>query len=148
MMQKPSRPTGVAILAILELIGGVIGLLLGILLIGVGGSGILSSFGFGLVSGIVAAVGGIIVVVSVLVLILGWGMWTGKSWAWTIAVILYILGVLSGIGSLAVGALTGVVGLVISILILWYLWRPHVRAFFGHGTQPAPMPQPAPPTTT
>jgi hypothetical protein len=150
MMQKPRRPTGITILAILELIGGIFGLLGGILLIGVGGSGILSSLGYGIASGLIAALGGGVVVFSLFALLMGWGMWTGKGWAWIIAVILYILGALANLASLAIGVYTSIVGLVIAALILWYLWRPHVKAFFGRGpqAQASPAPQPAPTATT
>ena len=150
-MQKPPRPTGVSILAILNLLGGILAVLGGILLIGVGGSGMMSSLGFtGFISGIVAAVGGIVIVIGLFALVVGWGMWTGKTWAWILAVILYALGALSSLISLAAGAISSIVGLLISAFLLWYLWRPHVKAFFGQGTQApqSPIPQPAPPTST
>jgi hypothetical protein len=77
-------------------------------------------------------------------------MWTGKGWAWILAVILYGLGALSSLISLAAGALSSIVGLLIYAFLLWYLWRPHVKAFFGRGqtVQTAPMSPSVPPATT
>ena len=148
-MIRPSRPTGIAILAILELLGGILILLVGIALAAVGGS-VLSSLGYGSLGGLAAVAGGVVAIFGIIGLLVGWGLWTGKGWAWWLAVILSILGVLVSIGSIAVGAFTSVVGLIIDAVILWYLFRPHVKAFFGRGgVQPAPPPAaPQPPQTT
>lgn len=145
-MMKPARPTGVAVLAILDLIGGILALLVGVLLVGIGGTGILSQFGYGFYSGFVSLFGGIIVIVGVLALVVGWGMWTGKRWAWVLAIVLYALGILSNLGSLAGGSVSSIVGLLIYALLLWYMFRPHVKAFFGRGmpAQPAPTAQSQP----
>jgi hypothetical protein len=144
-MQKPPRPTGIAVLAILELVGGVLAVLGGAGIAAVGGSGMLASFGYAGLSGMVAVVGGVVLVVGLVALLLGWGMWTGKSWAWSLSVAFYIIGAILDVASIVIGGLTGIVGLLIDIFLLWYLWRPHVKAYFGKGapTQPAMAPQPA-----
>ena len=151
-LMKPARPTGITILAILELIFGIIILIGGAAVAAVSGSGILSTLGYGYLSGMAAVAGGVLVVLGLVVLVVGWGMWTGKGWAWLLSVILYVLGILFGIASLASGSLTSIVGLLIEIFLLWYMFRPHVKAFFGRGppSQPAPamQPQSPPPTTT
>jgi len=72
-------------------------------------------------------VGGILVVAGVIALGLGYGLWTGKGWAWTLALIFSILGILGGIISLP----EGVVSIIIDILIIYYLTRAHVKQFFG-----------------
>jgi len=148
-MIRPGRPAGIAILAILELIGGIIILLLGIGLAAVGGS-LFTALGYSGLGGVAALLGGIVAIFGLLALLVGWGLWTGKGWAWLLAVILSVLGVLFSIASIAVGSFTSVVGLLIDALILWYLFRPHVRAFFGRGgAQPmAPPMAPQPPQTT
>jgi hypothetical protein len=146
-MLKPSRPTGIAILAILELIGGVIVLLAGIGLAALGGS-LLTALGYpvfgglaALIGGGLAVIGGGLAVFGLVALGVGWGLWTGKGWAWWLAVILSILGVLGSLASVAVGSPTSIVGLIVDAVILWYLFRPHVQAFFGRGvSQLAPQP--------
>jgi hypothetical protein len=148
MMQKPPRPTGVAVLAILDLIAGILALLGGIFVAALGGSGLLALYGYGFFSGFVAFIGFFIIIVGVLAIVVGWGMWSGKGWAWILAIILYALGALTSLLSLAGGNVSSVVGLLIDALLLWYMFRPHVKAYFGRGTgaQPAPMMQTAPPT--
>ena len=150
-MLKPQRPTGITILAVLDILGGILALLLGALLAAAGGSGVLSSVGYGNLSGLVSIAGGFLVVVGALAILVGWGMWSGKGWAWVAALILAALGVIGGLGSLVVGRFSGVVSLIIDVLILWYLFRPHVKAYFGRG-QPAMPPMttmsPSPPATT
>jgi hypothetical protein len=151
MMQKPQRPTGIAILAILGFIGGIIGLLGGALFLEVGSSGILSSYGIGMFSGLISLLGGIIIVIGLFAIFVSWGMWSGKSWAWYLAVVLYAIGLITGLVLLVVGALLGVVSLLIDLLLLWYMFRPHVKAYFGIGggmMQQAPMMQSPQPTTT
>jgi hypothetical protein len=151
MMQKPPRPTGITILAILGFIGGILALLGGALFLAVASSGILSSYGMGMFSGFVSVFGGVIIVVGLFAIFVSWGMWSGKSWAWYLAVILYAIGVVFGLVILIAGALTGIVSLLIEVLLLWYMFRPHVKAFFGIGggmMQQAPMMQSQPTTTT
>lgn len=149
---KPSRPTGITVLAILEFIFGILILLAGIAVAAISGSGMLSTVGYAFLAGMAVLVGGVFIVLGLVVLLVGWGMWTGKGWAWILSVVLYILGVIFGLYSIASGSLTSVVSLLIEAFLLWYMFRPHVKAFFGRGTpgQPAPAAQPAspPPTTT
>ena len=147
-MMKPARPTGVAVLAILDFIVGILALLGGVFIAALGGSGLLALYGYGFFSGFVAAIGGVIIIIGIFAIIVGWGMWSGKEWAWILAIILYALGALSGLISLAGGNVGSVLGLLIDALLLWYLFRPHVKAFFGRGprAQPAPTMQSAPPT--
>lgn len=61
----------------------------------------------------------------------GWGFWKGSGWAWIVGVIFYIV----GIGISAVGmvwwSLTNVIGVIIGVVILYYLFRPNVKAWFG-----------------
>jgi len=76
-------------------------------------------------------------------LIIGIAIWRGWTVAWYIGVILYIWGAVGALASIimvllddAVPAATAtafIVPLVICILILYYLFRPKVKAFFGVG---------------
>jgi hypothetical protein len=149
-MQKPQRPTGITIIAILGFIVGILAILGGALVVGVAGSGMLSSYGMGMFSGFISFFGGIVIIVGFLAIFVSWGMWSGKTWAWYLAVVLYALGVVFGLISLAGGALTGIVSLLIEILLLWYMFRPHVKAYFGIGggmMQQSPAMQPTQTTT-
>ncbi len=147
-MMKPSRPSGVAVLAVLDLIVGILAFIGGVFMIAVGGSGLLSTVGYGAYSGFAVGFGAFAIIVGLFAVVVGWGMWSGRTWAWLLAVVLYAIGILFGFTSLAAGSLSSIVGLVIDVFLLWYMFRPHVKAFFGRGTplQPAPGAQPVPPT--
>ena len=90
MTQAPRRrPLGVTIIAVLDIIAGVIALL----------GGILGFVGIGLAGerlpGVVDAVAGIALVLAIIfglaALVLGWGLWTLKPWAYWATVVLQIL---------------------------------------------------------
>lgn len=85
------------------------------------------------------AVGGI--VVSLIGLLLGYGLLKLKKWAWICTLILQIiqiLGALQGIfAALGAGGATGVplsqqiFQLILSLIIVYYLFRPEVKQAFG-----------------
>lgn len=98
------RPTGITILAVLAAIGA----------LALIGFGLLSSlFGFGLV----------FVVFGLVEFAVAYGFWTGASWGWWLGIIAAVLDILS-IVTLDVFAL------IIGIIMLYYLTRPHVKAWF------------------
>lgn len=149
-MMKPVRPTGVTILAILDLLGGILALLGGVFLVGVGRAGVMTRLGYGMYEGFIAGVGGVALVVGLFAILVGWGLWSGKDWAWVLAIVLYALGLLFSLVSLVGQPIRGVIGIVVYAFLLWYLFRPTVKAFFGRGTpsQLAPAMQPTPPAAT
>lgn len=149
-MMKPVRPTGVTILAILDFLGGILALLGGVFLVAVGRTGIMSRLGYGMYEGFIAGVGGAALVVGLFAILVGWGLWSGKEWAWVLAIVLYALGLLFSLISLVGQPIRAVIGIVVYVLLLWYLFRPGVKAFFGRGTpaQPAPTMQPTQPAAT
>ena len=149
-MASVSRPTGVAILAILGFIGSFITILVGIggLILSAFLTAFLSALG---ISGLVGAVAGLVVaVISVFVLIAGliylllsWGLWSGKNWARIIWIIFSALGALGALGTIASAAyVAGIIDLIINVLIIYYLTRPHVSAYFKHTVMMQPTPQP------
>jgi hypothetical protein len=146
MMQKPPRPTGITILAILGFIDGIIFIGLGGLIVGVSNSTILASYGYGAYSGAFAVIGGLAIIIGLFALVVGWGMITGKGWAWILALILYSLGGLVGLLFLVGGSATGFVIVLIEAILIWYMFRPGVKAYFGRGS--AMMQQTGPTTST
>jgi uncharacterized ion transporter superfamily protein YfcC len=92
--------------------------------------------------------GAILLAVGIGYLAVSYGLLKGKGWAWTITVILTIMGivvqVVSGItvsliaasvsndsNTVIQGVLWQIIGLAVDIVILYYLYRPNVKAFFG-----------------
>jgi hypothetical protein len=143
------RPSGIAILAILEICLGLFSLAGGAL--AVAGAGLSGFTGLVFLTGLLVALGFLLAIVGILFLAVGWGTWSGQGWAWTIGAALSILGIITGLISLAAGTTGSIVGLILQVIILYYLTRPHVKAFFGKGTtapvQPVPPVPPTPPQT-
>ncbi|HET7149745.1 MAG TPA: hypothetical protein VFI73_14760 [Candidatus Nitrosopolaris sp.] len=153
-MQKQSRPRGVTIIAILIIIAGVLSLLVGIGLVVIGpvimNVSPTSSLGSQIepqVLGIVFVVfGSILLALGVANLVMAYGLWKGKGWAWTISIIVLFIGIAIDIISLSITSvgvfsntgssllgniLSGIVGIGINAFVIYYLYRPHVKAYFG-----------------
>jgi hypothetical protein len=166
-MQKQHRPTGVTIIAILTIIGGLVLLFSGVALIALGA--LIPSFNLTsnnttnspfshasaqLLGIIAAAIGSVLLAVGIGYLVMFYGLLKGKGWAWTITIVLLIIGIAIHIASSAFGSVFtasttslhnnngssgivgAIIGIAIDIAILYYLYRPHVKAYFGK-TKPA-----------
>lgn len=129
---------GIAILAVLEILGGLLTFLLGLAVAAVSGT-LFSALGLAIPAGIGIAVGGVVVIFGLLGLLVGWGLWTGRRWARILAIILSGLGALASLAALVLGSIPSVVGLVIDGFILWYLFRPKVKLFFGGNASLMPL---------
>jgi ABC-type Fe3+ transport system permease subunit len=158
--QKMERPIGVTVIAILVVIVGIMSLFGGIPLVILGaflstsftdvstGSPFVGSL-FGVLS---AGLGAVLLVVGVGYIIMSYGLLKGKGWAWTITIILTLIGIAINIisaitggvsnmstinsmngdaNSFTYGIVGSVIGIAISIAIIYYLYRPRVRLFFG-----------------
>ncbi|MFZ8855545.1 MAG: hypothetical protein ACO2OQ_05220, partial [Thermofilaceae archaeon] len=102
----PARPLGVAILAILEFILGALALLLGLAFIALAPmlTSMLSSLPLPAALELLLGILGVIFLVGgAVALLVGWGLWAGKGWAWWLTVILQALGIVSSLASLALG---------------------------------------------
>src|SRR5213080_3422230 len=159
-MQKLSRPTGVTILAILAILAAIFLLFTGAVLIGLGlvigtyaasqitsslaaaGYPGLASLGAGTIAAIITAIGAVFLILGLLDVAVGVGFLGGKGWAWTLGMIVSIIGIVLDVVQIGFGAYSNVLGLIIGIIIVYYLTRPHVKAFFGKGS---PMMHPSTP---
>src|SRR3989442_7137085 len=94
MMQKPSRPIGITLLAIVQILIGVLGLLASIAIIGL--SVLFSALPtIGARIGAVGAViGGVFAFFSLICLATGVGFLHGKGWLWPLAIIFAVLSLL------------------------------------------------------
>ena len=92
--------------------------------------------------------GAVALVLGVLELGVGIGFLGGKGWAWTVGIIVGIINIVTSIPSIYFFGAGNIVGLVFWGIIVYYLTRPHVKAFFGKGQMPvAGMPAPTQPAT-
>lgn len=137
MSQRLSRPVGITLLAVFEILIGIVGFLASLAIIGLSAlfstlprvGSLLGTFGF--------IIGGVVLFFSVIWLATGAGFLHGKGWSWTLGIIFSVLSLLGAIGALTIGLITGGVGgLVFWGLMLYYLTRTHVKAFFGKGGLP------------
>lgn len=127
-----ARPTGIAILAILEVVGGVLGLVAAKALFdyadlrnywyGAGSGGAAQFIGLCSAAGAVAA------------FVLAWGLWSIRPWAWLLGCILsavsagFALLSLTGGGDVASAA----INIGVDAAVLYYLNTNQIRAIFGH----------------
>jgi hypothetical protein len=130
-MSSKTRPTGVTILAVLQALGGLIWLLAGAGMMMVGAllpiAIELPTF-FGAITGLMGIV---FLIFGLVALVLAYGLFTGRSWAWLWTLIFAVIGILLGLLG-AVGSLGSViVPIIIYLIIIYYLTRPHVKAFFA-----------------
>lgn len=126
-MSSEGRPTGVAILAILEGIVGIYYLVAGFgefIAAAVIRSLALSGIAPEIMPIIPRVLGTLLMIVGILSLLLAWGIWTGKGWARMAALVLAILSIILSLISFHI------IGLVIDAIIVYYLTRPNVKKFF------------------
>jgi hypothetical protein len=172
------HPTGVTIIAILSIIGGIILLLGGIAFVAAGialsslppsafedenltadDSDIddLSGIPPSLVVGGPIAIGSVMIAIGIVPFIVAYGLLKGMRWAWTVTIVLSIISIVLsvittiatvqallwlGLGIILLPAETidsspqpppfgAIAIIIISGVIIYYLYRPNVKAYFG-----------------
>jgi anaerobic C4-dicarboxylate transporter len=98
--------------------------------------------------GVGIAIGAVVLAVGIGYLVVSYGLLKGKGWAWIITIILTIIAIavqiISGVtasmfnasfidetNSFVTGIIAQIIGIAINGIILYYLYRPNVKAFFG-----------------
>ena len=117
-MQQKQRPLGVTIIAILMIISGIALLSTGAILLVVG-------------------IGVVPIVLGIASFVMAYGLWKGKGWAWTITLIISVISIISAIVSIAFGGYGAIINIIINAVIIYYLYRPNVKAYFGKASSPA-----------
>jgi uncharacterized membrane protein (DUF2068 family) len=150
------RPTGVTILGVLFVIGGAFALLGGIGTLAaipfatnmipnavnngleLNGSPLTPSQQSALIEAsgpILTVIGAILIPLGIASLIVGYGLFKAKSWAWSIAVVLSAILFAINVISLVTGSMSAitsaVVGMAINAIVLYYLFHKNVRQYFG-----------------
>jgi hypothetical protein len=134
MMQKPPRPIGITILGIIEILIGVVGLLVSVAIIGL--SALLTDLPAvgARASTVGQVIGGVFLFFSLIWLATGVGFLHGRGWAWDLGMIFTIFSLL-GAGYVAfTGLYQAGYALGFWVIMLLYLTRSRVKAFFGKGT--------------
>lgn len=111
-----SRPIGITIIAILMIISGILFL--------IGGIGFVA---------FIPVLGSIIIAVGIASLAVAWGLLKGKGWAWIVTLIITGVSFILNAISIATGNIGSIVGIIINGIIIYYLYRPNVKSYFGRG---------------
>lgn len=112
------RPTGVTIIALLAILGGI-----AFLVSGLGTLILIPLIGIFIGSGLF--------ILGLAYFLMAYGLWNGKNWAWTLTLILSGIGIIVGIGSIIVGNLGSIFHIIINAIVIYYLYRPNVKVFFN-----------------
>jgi hypothetical protein len=89
--------------------------------------------GFGLI------IGGIVVIFSLIWLAVGLGFLHGRSWAWTLGMIFCVLSIVGALSLATFGSYSGILGVFIWGMMIYYLTRNRVKSFFSKGPAWAPQ---------
>ena len=127
------RPTGITIIAVLMIIGGIVLLFTGITplflgsLISIDSDSSTSELGF------LIAIGGLVLVgLGIASLVVSWGLLKGKRWARTITLIISIIAIIIAIISLVSSEdLIHIIEIIVYGIIIYYLYTKKVKLFFG-----------------
>jgi uncharacterized membrane protein (DUF2068 family) len=89
---------------------------------------------------ILTVLGALLIPLGIASLVVAYGLFKGKSWSWTVAVVLSAIGLAINVISLVtsnMGGITGaLVGIAINAIVLYYLSRRNVRQYFGKVATP------------
>jgi uncharacterized membrane protein (DUF2068 family) len=89
---------------------------------------------------ILTVLGALLIPLGIASLVVAYGLFKGKTWAWFVAVVLSTIGLVINAISLVtanMGAITGaLVGIAINAIVLYYLSRRNVRQYFGKVATP------------
>ena len=153
MTTNKERPDGITVIAILIIIGGIFLIAGGISLIGLGT--VLSMASQNVIQeadvpadltelaslgSIPLVIGAILLILGIAYLIVSYGLLKGKGWAWVITIIVTLIGLIFQIisaiiaasitSSVLYGLVSHIVGIFISGIIIYYMFRPNVKAFY------------------
>ena|ERR671936_887254 len=133
------RPTGVTIIAVLMVIAGIVMIIAGVSAIvvapflpaAVPSQDLPTGLSATMLGGIAVASGAFMLALGIAGLVIAYGLFKGRGWAWTAAVVLSIISIVMSVVAIVSGNLGSVISLIINGVILYYLYRPHVKAYFG-----------------
>ncbi|MBI2183902.1 MAG: zinc-ribbon domain-containing protein [Thaumarchaeota archaeon] len=116
--------TGVTVISILEVISGILFIFGGIDVLAIGGliEATIPLF----VGGALVSAGMLIIGIGIISFILAYGLWKRRNWAWSTTMIFSVLGLIHNILLLP----SGLIGLIINAVTLFYLTRPKIKALF------------------
>ena len=151
------RPVGVTIIAILTIIGGILLLFGGIAFVALApfvsqinieddlhntsnssisfnlnGTNVpIPNNAFLILSGFMGILGAVLIVIGIASFVVAWGLLKGKAWAWVVTIIITIISIILDIILIISGGFGSILSLIISGIVIYYLYRPSVKSYFG-----------------
>ena len=142
---QQEKPLGVDLLAIVMVISGIFAVFSGIdalyfasFLKSVAPINTAMYGTFGAVATYSAVWGSIILALGIGSFMVAYGLFHGRSWGWSGAVALAIIGIVIPIMNMMAGYWPSIFTLILSIIVLYYLSRPQVKAYFGRQVSTPP----------
>jgi hypothetical protein len=118
---RKKKPLGIVIITILTIISGLILLTMSFF-----------SFIISLPIGPVALMGsGFLFILGIASIIVSIGLYRGNGWSWTLLLVLSGFGAAGYLLNIVNGQRISIIGLIINLIIIYYLYRPNVRRFFS-----------------
>jgi len=134
--QQKHRPLGVTIITLLTITAGIAFLASGITAVTVAPfpSGT-STNNNNIIAPVLSALTGFaLLILGIAYFVMAYGLLKAKGWAWTITVVLSCIGIALGFVSIVTGHIGSIFSVVVNGLILYYIYRPNVKSFFGKTT--------------
>ena len=124
-----NRPFGVTIISVLTILLGIWSFCGGLIAFGTFGISLLGSL-FGLGNPVGLGIFGVLW--GVIAMLLGWGLWKMRSWAWLGTIIILSLRLFSFVFAFFGPGSPDWIGAIISVLLIVYLARPNIRSAFAN----------------
>lgn len=133
-----TKPGIVTIVALVEILLGIFALIGGILhlALGIGGLTDFSGKDLTLTSQTATALQDAFTAEGIILLVAGYGFWSGKKWGWTLTMGIVVIGLITSLAALAIQSALSIIGLVGNIVILALIMRKPVKAYFGRDGAP------------
>ena len=118
------RPLAVTIIAILAIIVGILSIMSGLL-------PLTAAAFIPEASGLLLGAGAVLIAIGIVYLVVSYGLLKGKGWAWSITLIVSYIQIVVSIIAIIGGNFFAVGHLIISLVIVYFLYRPSARDYFG-----------------
>jgi lysylphosphatidylglycerol synthetase-like protein (DUF2156 family) len=132
------RPTGATVITVIEGILGVLFLLVGLFVGFIGGTlgSLAGANGEAAAGGVLAGVGivfGVIVIaIGVLYLLIAYGVWKARGWAWMLGMVVSIIVLVFAVLGLGNGvSASTIVSIALPAIVVYFLWTPEVKRYLG-----------------
>ena len=135
------RPLAVTVLAVLAIIGGLLGIVAGLGMLGVSAFAVFAgtapqsgeATSAGLLDATGTGLGAAALAIGILNLLFGLGAWLVMRWAWMLGILMRILSVVQVVAGWLINGFTvgGMMILLVNAGLLYYLLLPDVKRAFG-----------------